>query len=117
MKKIFLTLLLVVAFTTTYGQNKWQEKQINHFVKAAQTEYNLNDDQVKELTKFRTEMVLSYSSLQKKVKSGEITGDQRKQKGKEISKTFNRKFIKLTGKSYKDLAPFMNKLRKEIKNL
>lgn len=117
MKQIILTLVVLFTVTVSFGQNKWQQKQINHFVDAAQTEFNLDDAQVKELTSFRTDMVLDYSALQKKVKAGEITEDEKKAQGKEISKTFNKKLIKLTGKSYQELAPFMDRLRKEIKNL
>ncbi|SDX41819.1 hypothetical protein SAMN05444411_105133 [Lutibacter oricola] len=117
MKKILVTLVLVLTVTVTFGQNKWQQKQIKYFVDAAQTEFKLDDAKTKELTSFRTDMVLEYHALQKKAKANEITKEERKEKGKEISKKFNKKLIKLTGKSYKDLAPFMDRLRKELKNL
>ena len=117
MKRIILTLVVLLTVTVTFGQNKWQQKQIKHFVDAAQTEYKLDDAQAKELTEFRTEMVVAYSALQKKVKAGDITKEEKKEKGKEISKTFNNKLIKLTGKSYKELVPFMKKMREELKNL
>ncbi|WP_298363610.1 hypothetical protein [uncultured Lutibacter sp.] len=117
MKRIILTLVFLVTVTVTFGQNKWQQKQIKHFVEAAQTEFQLSEAQGAELTNFRTEMVLAYSDLQKKSKAGEITKEEKKLKGKEISKIFNKKFIKLTGKSYEDLAPFMDKMRQELKTL
>ncbi|WP_111706178.1 hypothetical protein [Lutibacter citreus] len=117
MKRIILTLVLLVTVTVTFGQNKWQQKQINHFVNATKTEFNLDDAQTKDLTSFRTAMVLDYFSLQKKAKANEITKDEKKAQSKEISTTFHNKLIKLTGKPYKELVPFMNKMREELKNL
>ena len=78
MKRIILTLVFLVTVTVTFGQNKWQQKQIKHFVEAAQTEFQLSEAQGAELTNFRTEMVLAYSDLQKKSKAGEITKEEKK---------------------------------------
>ena len=117
MKKIVLTLLLVVAFTASYGQNKYQERQNKYFVEAAAKEYNLNDAQQKELTEIRTTMVLAYGETQKAAKSGAITKEEKKTKNGEASKAFNSAVIKLTGKNYKELAPFFKKMREELKNV
>ena len=48
MKQIIIALVLIGSITTAFGQNKWQQKQINYFVEAATKEYNLNEGQVKE---------------------------------------------------------------------
>ncbi|UMB61709.1 hypothetical protein MHL31_05760 [Lutibacter sp. A80] len=117
MKKVILLIILLVTVSTTFGQKiKTQQKKINHFVEAATKEYDLNKDQVKELVEFRTEMVQSYLDLNKAVKEG-LSKENRKVKSQEISKTFNTKFIKLVGKSYKEIAPFLAKMREELKNI
>ncbi|MCL7762966.1 hypothetical protein MPF19_06010 [Polaribacter sp. Z014] len=117
MKKILLTLVLVVAFSTTYGQNKYQERQNKYFVEAAAKEYNLNDAQQKELTELRTTMVVAYGESQKAAKAGTITKEEKQAKNGEASKAFNRGVIKLTGKNYKELAPFFKRMRDELKKV
>ena len=106
-----------MSFTFSYGQGKWQEKQNNHFVEAAAEEYNFNAEQQEELKTTRMEMVKSFMSTNKKFKSGEITIDEKKSLNREASKTFNSAFTKLTGKPYKEVKPFLTKMREELKNL
>lgn len=117
MKKIVLTLLLVVAFTTTYGQNKYQERQNKYYVEAAAKEFNLNEDQQKELTEIRTTMVIAYGESHKAFTAGDITKEEKLAKNGESSKVFNNAVIKLTGKTYKELVPFFNRMRKELKEV
>jgi hypothetical protein len=117
MKKIVLTLLLVVAFTTTYGQNKYQERQNKYFVEAAAKEFNLDEQQQKDLTGIRTTMVLAYGESQKSFTDGDITKEEKQAKNGEASKEFNNAVIKLTGKNYKELAPFFKRMRDELKDV
>ncbi|TXG35150.1 hypothetical protein [Seonamhaeicola maritimus] len=117
MKKIILTLVLIMSFAFTYGQTKWHEKQNKHFVEEAAKEYSLNESQQKELSENRMVMVKSFMDSNKAFKSGEITEDQKKEKNRESSKTFNGYFSQLVGKPYKEVAPFMARMRKELKNL
>ncbi|WP_339882631.1 hypothetical protein [Polaribacter vadi] len=117
MKKIVLTLLLVVAFSTTYGQNKYQERQNKYFVEAAAKEFNLNKDQQKELAEVRTTMVLAYGESNSAMKEGTITKEEMQEKNKEASRNFNNAVIKMTGKTYKELAPFFKRMRDELKNV
>ena len=117
MKKIVLTLLLVVSFATTYGQNKYQERQNKYFVEAAAKEYKLDEAQQKELAEIRTVMVLAYGESQKEFKAGTITKEEKQAKNGTASKAFNNGVIKLTGKNYKELAPFFKRMRDELKNV
>lgn len=117
MKKIILTLLLVVAFSTSYGQNKYQERQNKYFVEAAAKEFSLSEKQQEKLAEIRTEMVLSYGETQKMLKAGDITKEEKQAKNREASKAFNNAVIKLTGKNYKELAPFFARMRKELKEV
>lgn len=117
MKKIVLTLLLVVSFATSYGQNKYQERQNKYYVEAAAKEFSLNEDQQKELTEARTTMVLAYGSAQEAFKNGEITQEEKKAKNGEASKAFNMTVTKLFGKSYAELVPFFERMREELKSV
>ena len=117
MKKILLTFVVLFTITVSFGQNKWQQKQINYFVDAAVKEYNLNEEQKKELTEIRTTVIMAYINGAKKVKAGEITKEENKETTQNASKVFNSKFGKMIGKNYKEFSPFLQKIGKEIKNL
>jgi hypothetical protein len=117
MKKIVLTLLLVVAFSTAYGQNKYQERQNKYFVEAAAKEFSLDDNQQKELTEIRTAMVVAYGKSQAEFKAGTVTKEEKQAKNREASKVFNKALIKMTGKKYNELAPFFKRMRKELKDV
>jgi molecular chaperone DnaK (HSP70) len=117
MKRIILGLLFLFTVSVTFGQNKWQQKQINYFVEEATKEYNLNEDQVKELHEARVEMVTAYSDTQKQSKDGTLSDEDRKEKGKEIAQNFQKTLTKITGKSYKEFSPFLQRMREELKAL
>ncbi|ANW96614.1 hypothetical protein AXE80_10145 [Wenyingzhuangia fucanilytica] len=117
MKQIILTLVLAITFTVSYGQGKWQEKQNDYFVTEAAKEYNLNEEQQEELKETRMEMVVAFMDANKKSKSGEITTEEMKGINREASSNFNSSFSKLVGKPYKEIAPFLTRMREELKNL
>lgn len=117
MKKTFLTFAIALVFTATYGQNKWQQKLNKYFVEAAAKEYNLDETQQEKLTGYRTVMVLAFAESSKQAKEGKITTEEKKEKNKEASKVFNNAIIKLTGKNYKELSPFLERMRQELKKL
>ena len=111
MKQIIIALVLIGSITTAFGQNKWQQKQINYFVEAATKEYNLNEGQVKELHDARVEMVNAYSE------AGTLSDDDRKAKVKEIAQNFQKVLGQLTGKTYAEFSPFLDRMREELKNI
>ena len=76
MKKIILTLLLIVSFASTYGQSKWHKQQNEVFVEAAAKEYNLDDAQKEKLYDARMKMMMSYKESNQAVENGEITKDE-----------------------------------------
>ncbi|SDX41869.1 hypothetical protein SAMN05444411_105134 [Lutibacter oricola] len=117
MKKILLTLVVLFTITASFGQNKWQQKQISYFVDAAVKEYSLNEDQKTELNEIRTTVIMAYINGAKKVKSGELTKNENKEITKKASNVFNKKFGKMIGKNYKEFSPFLQKIAKEIKDL
>lgn len=116
MKKIILTLVLFVTVSVSFGQAKWQQDKINQFVDAAVKEYNLDDSQKEILTASRTKMFMGYFDMQKKKKSGEISVEEGKVISKKLASDFHNDLIKLTGKTYKELSPFLKMQRKKLKN-
>lgn len=117
MKQLAITFVLFLTLTTAFGQNKWQQKQINHFVDSAAKEYALSEDQKTELTEVRTMVIMSYINSAEKVKSGEMTVEEKKETTQQASNDFNLAFTKMTGKTYKEVQPFLQKMQEEIKNL
>ena len=117
MKHFILALVLVGSISTAFGQNKWQQKQINHFVDSAVKEYSLSDDQKKDLTEARITVIMSYINSAEKVKNGEMTADEKKETTQKASNDFNSFLIKMTGKTYQELKPFLDRMQEEIKNL
>ena len=117
MKKLAFVFVLFLTITTAFGQNKWQQKQINHFVDSAVKEYSLNDDQKKELTTSRTTVIMAYIDSAEKAKNGEMTVEEKKELTQQASNDFNSAFTKITGKTYKEVQPFLQKMQEEIKNL
>ena len=117
MKRIILTLLVVLTVSVTFGQNKWHQKQINYFVDAAVKEYSLNEEQKKELTEIRTTVIMAYIDGQQEVKDGERTQEENKEITKQASNVFNSKFGEMIGKTYNEFSPFLQKIAKEIKEL
>ncbi len=117
MKKIILTLFLAITFTATYSQSKHQERQTKYFVEAAAKEYSLNKAQQDELKDLRTDMVVAYGNATEQEKSGSITAEEKRVKTQEASKIFNNGLIKLIGKPYDELSPFLTRMREELKKV
>lgn len=117
MKKFILVLLAVVSFSATYGQTRWHEKQNAHFVEQAKAEYSLTDEQADELSEKRLEMVKSFIGSNSDFKAGNITQEEKKEVNRGASRTFNGYFSQLVGKPYAEIAPFLKRMREEIKNL
>jgi hypothetical protein len=115
MKKIILTIVLLVTVSVSFGQVKWQQDKIDQFVDAAVKEYKLDDSQKETLNTSRTTMFMGYLDLQKKRKSGELSQEEGKSISKKLASDFHNALIKLTGKSYKELKPFLQRMRKELK--
>jgi len=115
MKKILMTLLLLVAFSTSYGQGKYHEKQNAYYVEAAVKEFHLNKEQQKELSEIRMDMVKAYMESNQTFKEGDITKEEKQAVTKEASKAFHIKFSKLTGKTYAEMKPWLDQMRDELK--
>lgn len=115
MKKIVLTLLLVVSFATTYGQSKWHKQQNEIFVEAAAKEYGLDDAQQKDLSEVRLTMMKAYMDSNKAAQAGDITKEEKQAKNREASSVFHTELSEITGKPYKEMEPWLTKMREEMK--
>ena len=114
MKKLVLVLIMIASFTGVSAQNKTQEKKIKYFVEAAVKEFDLNKDQEKELLDARNGYVSDFMAVQKDFKSGGLSEDDKKTKMNEVNKGFNEQFIQITGKTNKELQPFLARMRDEL---
>lgn len=117
MKKILLVLVMVASFSGVYGQNKTQEKKINYFVDAAAKEFSLDSDQKKELLEARHAYISDFMAVQKDSKSGTISDEEKKEKMNKVNSSFMAVLAKITGKTPKDLQPFLGRMRDELKNV
>lgn len=117
MKKIVLTLLLVVAFTATYGQQKWQMKKINYFVDEAAKEFNLDKKAKAKLLDARTVYFMDYMKTMKEAKEEALEQDEKRKKLNAVNQKFNTDLREITGKGREEIQPFLQRMRKELKNV
>lgn len=117
MKKIIIALILVLSFSSAYSQGKYHQRQNTYYVEAATKEYSLDKKQQEELSEIRMEMVTIYITNNKAFKNDEITKEEKKAKNREASKVYHNKLAKLTGKSYKEMKPWLANMRKELKKV
>lgn len=117
MKKIILTLLLVVAFTATYGQQKWQMKKINYFVDAAAKEFKLDKNAKEKLLKVRTAYFMDYIKTNKQAKIDGLSKDEKRKKLNAVNQNFNKKLREISGKNGSEIQPFLKRMRDELKDV
>lgn len=117
MKKIVLTLLLVVAFTATYGQQKWQMKKINYFVDAAAKEFKLDKKAKEELLKVRTAYFMDYIKTNKKANADGLSKEEKRKKLNAVNQEFNENLREISGKTGAEIQPFLKRMRDELKNV
>lgn len=117
MKKIVLTLVLLVAFTATYGQQKWQMKKINYFVDAAAKEFSLDKKAKAKLLKTRTAYFMDYMKAAKAAKADGLDKTEKRKKLKVLNQAFNKNLLEITGKTGKEIQPFLKKMREELKDV
>lgn len=117
MKKIIFTLVLILSISAVYSQGKYHYRQNTYYVEAAAKEFSLDKKQQKELSEVRMEMVKAYMTSNKAFKNEEITKEEKKAKNREASQTYHKAMSKITGKSYKEMKPFLDRLREELKTV
>lgn len=115
MKRLLLTIALVLTVGLTFGQNQWQQKKIDYFVEAAVKEFKLDKKQARELMKVRTTYFLEYMEIVKKAKNGALTQDEKKSKINAHNQQFNKDLKALTETD--NVQPFLIRMRDELKNV
>ncbi|WP_299255666.1 hypothetical protein [uncultured Aquimarina sp.] len=117
MKKIIITSLLFVLFSTSYGQGNYHQERNTYYVEAAAKEFDLDQKQKSELSKIRMKMVEAYRDSNKSFKAGRISEEEMKKNNKEASINFHNQLSILTGKTYKEMQPWLKKMREKMKKL
>ena len=116
MKKLTLIIAFITISTSAFSQNKYYESRFDRaevFTQVAAEEFNLSEDQQKELYDKKLKHFEAQYEANQKFNAGEISEEEKKQPNREFSRYFNG----LTGKTYKELKPFYEKVKKEIDKL
>lgn len=118
MKKTAL-IIAFLAFTISsvaQSKNTWNEGRFERsevYAELAAKEFNLTKEQQKELYEKKVQHYEAQYEATQKFKKGEITKEEKKESNKEFGQYFN----KLTGKNYKELKPFYEKVQKAMAKL
>jgi len=114
MKKLtFLIAMLAFTFSGVAQTSDWNEGRFERakvYAEVAAEEFGLTKEQQKELYEKKVQHYAESYEAKQKFKNGEITKEEKKIPNKKFGKYFN----KLTGKNYKELKPFYDKVQKEI---
>jgi len=114
MKKITLIIaMLAFTFASVAQTNDWNEGRFERskvYAEVAAEEFGLTKEQQQELYEKKVQHYAESYEAKQKFKNGEITKEEKKIPNKKFGKYFN----KLTGKKYKELKPFYDKVQKEI---
>ena len=116
MKKIILLFAFFSLYGIGFGQ-KLIENRAKYFTEAAAKEFNLNNEQKKELQTSRMDYLKSMAASNQQAKNGEITEAEKQSKTKEKNQKFKNIMEKLTGKKPAELEPFYVRMREELQNI
>lgn len=118
MKKLTLIIAMLALTFTSMAQSKndYHEGRFERakvYAQVAAEEFDLTKEQEQELYEKKLKHYEESYEAKQKFKRGEITEEEKKIPNKEFGAYFN----KLTGKNYKELKPFYEKVHKEIVKL
>ncbi len=117
MKKITLIIaMLAFTFSSIAQTSDWNEGRFERskvYAEVAAEEFGLTKEQQQELYERKVQHYAEQYEAQQKFKTGEITKEEKKVPNRKFGKYFN----KLTGKNYKELKPFYDKVHKEISKI
>lgn len=118
MKKIVLIIAMLTftissfaQATSEYNEGRFERSKI--FTEVAAQEFGLTKEQQKELYDKKVQHYAGQYEANQKFSKGEITKEEKKIPNQKFGRYFN----KLTGKSYKELKPFYEKVKKELDKL
>jgi len=107
------------AFTLSsvaQSTNEWNEgrfKRSKVYAEVAAQEFGLTKKQQQELYEKKVQHYAEQYEVQQKFNKGEITKEEKKIPNQKFGRYFNQ----LTGKNYKQLKPFYDKVHKQISKL
>jgi len=117
MKKITLIIaMLAFTFSSVAQKSDWNEGRFERskvYAEVAAKEFNLTKEQQQELYEMKVNHYEEQYEATQKFKKGEITKEEKKNPNKKFGKYFNQ----LTGKNYKELKPFYEKVKIELDKL
>jgi len=116
MKKVGLVMTMLIISVSIFAQ-KHVEKKTNYFVDAAVEEFSLNEEQKTALYNLYFAQTKEVSLFNKEVKAGTKTKEQRTAFYKANTQKLYDMLIAYTGKKKKELKPFMDRVRNELKNI
>lgn len=111
-----MIVMLLMTITCFAQQNERQEKRkkkAEAFAELAAKEFNLNEEQKTALFERKLQHLKEQDVVRKKSKKETVTDEEKKAPNKAFAKYFR----KLTGKTYKEIKPFQEKVVKEMKKV
>ncbi len=116
MKKLSLLFALIAICGTVMAQ-KHVEKKVNYFVDETVKEYNLSEDHKSDLHEFYSVQAKAVAAINKEVKAGNKTKEEAKVIYKKNNQELTAFLSKMTGKTKKELRPFLDRVREEMKSV
>lgn len=118
MKKITLIIAMFAFAISSIAQStsEWNEGRFERskvYAEIAAQEFDLTKDQQQELYERKVQHYEEQYEANQKFNKGEITKEEKNIPNKNFGTYFN----KLTGKNYKQLKPFYDKVQKEISKI
>ena len=105
------TISSIAQSTSEYNEGRFKRSKV--YAEVAAQEFDLTKEQQQELYEKKVQHYADSYEANQKFKKGEITEEEKKIP----NQTFGRYFNQLTGKNYKELKPFYEKVKKELDKL
>ena len=108
---VLITLTSTAQSTSEYNEGRFERSKV--YAEVAAKEFGLTKEQQKELYEKKVQHYTEQYEANQKFNKGEITKEEKKIPNQKFGRYFN----KLTGKNYKELKPFYEKVKKELDKL
>ena len=117
MKQLGMIVVMCVITITSFAQENKQgeirKQKAQAFAELAAEEFNLTKDQQTALFERKIQHFEEQQAIKKKAKKMDLSEEEKKAP----NKSFGKYFRKLTGKTYKELKPFYDKVGKKMKKI
>lgn len=116
MKRLSLLFAIVAICGSVFAQ-KHVEKKVNYFVDEAVKEYSLNEEQKNQLHEVYSAQAKEVAAINKEVKEGNKTREEAKVIYKKNTQEITALLCEMTGKTKKEVKPFLERVRQELKTI